>query len=366
MGKSNTLQNKLYTVASRYVSRAGIIEGKLKDSDRSIRCLTVGDNGFMDYVAGRTFAGPPRVIKQWRTWIPGLKRILRDPPGDVDICIAVLPKERTKNFGDISYFRSQEYVHQIIDTTGNMEEIKKRFRRNKRRFSNIIDKTCSLTYRISYNIDDFDFFYHYMFVPLIRKQHGALAYIESFEEMKPYFEKGFLLLVQSGGQDVSGALCIVAGNSLVFRRSGVLDGDERHIEKGAQLALYYFNILYAKEHGLACVDTMKSRSFLDDGVYWTKKQWGAAVVPDDEPGPSVLYFVLRYSEKIVRFFELNPVIINSSDCLAGLVGWHGATEPSSEEKEKLYKKYYARGLKELFLLSCNPEIKIKLSFELSR
>lgn len=125
MGKLSTLQNKLYSVASRYVSRASIIEGTLKDSDLSFRCLTVGDNGLMDYVADRTFSGTPRVIKQWRTWIPSLKRILRNPPVDVDICIAILPKQRTENFGDISYFRSQEYVHQIIDTTGNIEEIKK-------------------------------------------------------------------------------------------------------------------------------------------------------------------------------------------------------------------------------------------------
>ncbi len=317
----------------------------------------------MDYITDRSFSGPSRVIKQWRTWIPGLKRILRNPPADTDMCIAVLPRQQVQNFGGISHFRSREYVHQIIDTTGNMEEIKKRFRRDKRQFSNTIDKKYSLTYRISRNIDDFDLFYHRMFVPHIRKQHGALAYIESYEEMKPYFQKGFLLIVQSGGQDVSGALSLVEGNSLVFRRAGVLDGDERHIEEGAQLALYYFNIRYAKEHGLACVDTMKSRSFLDDGVYWTKKQWGAGVAPDDEPGPSVLYFILRYSEKIIRFFELNPTIIYSSDCLAGLVGWHGATELTSEEKKKLHKRYYAPGLKELCLLTNNPGMMISLPFE---
>ena len=97
------------------------------------------------------------------------------------------------------------------------------------------------------------------------------------------FEQGFLLLVLAGDQPVAGALSQRADNHPVFRRTGVLQGEEAHIRRGAQTALYYFQLRLALELGLDAVDAMNSFPFLDDGVFQHKADWGAVTLPSLSP-----------------------------------------------------------------------------------
>ena len=141
---------------------------------------------------------------------------------------------------------------------------------------------------------------------------------------------------------------------LVFRRIGVLYGDKTYIKRGAQSAIYYFIIRFAKENNFKKVDFMRSRSFLEDGVYRTKMEWGAAVHQDDE-SDSWVYFFPKHSAKVVDFFKHNPLIIFTSNGLCGLLGWDSTMEFSSDNKEEMIKRYYAPGIDRMMLLTTDME-----------
>jgi len=362
MGILRTVKNKIYTEASKHISRATLLEGLLKGTGQTFRCLFVEKSNLMRYLSPRIYSEPPTILESRKIWIPSLKKTVSDASRSMDICIAVLPKQYDSEFQPMDGFKSQEDVRQVIDTSGSMEEIMGAFHQKKRQWANTLIKRNDLTCRISRDLRDLDLFYHRMHVPHIQKRYGDLSYLESFEEMKTFFLKGFLLLVLKGGEAIAGALCLTEGDALTFRRTGVLHGDESYVKMGAQLALYYFNIVYAKEHGIGKVDAMKSRPFLNDGVYRTKREWGAAVLPDDEAESWVYYFNLGAPDKMAHFYEQNPVIVHTKTGLKGIVGVSKGSELSPEVQSDLTDRYYAPGLNGLMFLTPKSKIPIEVGF----
>jgi len=349
MGLLHTVKKYIHPVTSLVLGRASVVEGVLKNGNRPFRCLFIGNSDFTNYISQRTFAENPGVLRHWRTWIPSVDKLLAHPPADVDICIALLPDRYDVKIDNIHSFKGKQFVVQRIDLSGTIEDVKNRFHKTKRQTSKNILVKSGLTYRISNDLEDFDRFYRSMFLPLIRGKYADLASIESFEEMKRFFLQGFLLLVSHGDKVVSGALCIVKGDRLCFRRSGVLDADEKYIKMGAQNALYLFNIMHAKSLGLKFVDAMMSDAMMNDGVYRAKLEWGATAYPDEESDSSVYYFIPRYSEKVVDFFELNPVIVHGTENrLTGIVGSPKIDEAAEKE---LCNQYKAPGIENLLVMT---------------
>jgi hypothetical protein len=201
-----------------------------------------------------------------------------------------------------------------------------------------------------------------MFIPLVKKQHGDHAYIDTYDEMLPFFLNGFLLLVMDRDHAIAGGLCIQESNTLLFRRLGVLNADAEYIKKGAQSALYYFIISFANRNDFRMVDLMWSRPFPADSIYKHKREWGAAVYPSSESESWVYFFILHHSDKIVEFFESNPTIIHTTDRLASITGWHGPVPLTPEDVKDLTDTYYSPGLTELFLLTDSPDRVIRMPF----
>jgi len=294
---------------------------------------------------------PPVVLRQWRVWIPALKKLILEKTGSFDLCVAVLPMSYESTFHGLYDYKCTEAVRQVIDTSGSWEDVRSRFSKKRRQISNEFPEKTGLGYRMSKGPEELYFFYHRMYVPHIKKRFGELSSIDSYYDMKKFLLKGLLLFVTKGDEAVAGALCLVEDGTLVFRRTGVLDGDETHIEGGAQTALYYFQLKYANEYKLRAVDTMKSAPFLNDGVYKHKRDWGATVLPDDEAGNWVYFFNAGPSEKIAHFFEKNPTIIYSDKGLKGLIGVPDATDVSAASISELINRYQTGGLHGFTLLT---------------
>jgi hypothetical protein len=344
-------KQKLFRIASRFVSKATLVEGDLKGTELRLRCLLVGSSPFTDDLKRRTYDQPPSVLRQWRLWTPSLKRVLVTHSPSFDLCVAVLPMSYEPMFRGLYDYKGTEDVRQVIATTEPWEEVRKAFVKKKRQITNDFEEKHGLSYRISSDPADFDLFYHRMHVPHIRKRYGELSDIDSYEEMKWFFEKGILLFVTREGRDVAGALSAVRDGMLVFRRSGVLDGDETHVKGGAQTALYYFQLRHAVEKRYRAVDTMKSAPFLNDGVYRHKAEWGATVLPDDEARNWVYFFAAAPSQKAAHFFELNPVIVQSADGLRAVVGDPRCAGTPNASFDELVQRYPARGLRGFTVVS---------------
>ena len=338
------LKHILHPIASRYFSRASLVEGTLRGSEESFRCLFVDNSMFTESLKARMYAEPPSVLKKWRIWTPALRKLVLNKADSIDMCVAVLPMKYESTFKGLYDFKSSESVHQIIDTTGSWEEVRNRFCKTKRQIAKNLPSKYGLWYRISHELKDFDFFYHRMHVPHILKQFGDLSDIDSYDDMKEFFLKGLLLLVTCEDKDVAGALCRIADSTLIFRRTGVLDGDKVHTTIAAQTALYFFQLMYANEQNLRAVDTMQSLPFLDDGVYRHKREWGATVLPDEESRNWVFFFNTGPSEKTVLFFEKNPAIVYSDEGLKGVIGTSNGSDLSDSSLSNLTHQYQSRGI----------------------
>jgi len=339
-----SIKRILYPLTSRFFSRATMVEGFLKGTRLPFRCLLVGNSNFTEYLKARMYEGAPVVLRHWRIWIPTLKELVRGKGDSFDLCVAVLPMSYESTFQGLYDYRCTETVRQVIDTSGSWEDVRSRFSKKKRQITNEFPQKTGLGYRMSKGPEEFDFFYHRMHVPHIKKRFGELSGIDSYDDMKKFFLKGLLLFVTKGNEALAGALCLVENGTLIFRRTGVLDGDETHIEGGAQTALYYFQLKYANEHQLRAVDTMKSAPFLNDGVYKHKRDWGATVLPDDEADNWVYLFNARPCEKIADFFEKNPTVVDSNDGLKGVIGLSDMADASAASIKELANRYHSNGL----------------------
>jgi hypothetical protein len=279
------------------------------------------------------------------------------------MALVCLPKKFTHLCESYSHFRSVHNVGQIIDISGSWEDVKKKFKKSRKSFANQVEKKYGLTFRVSNNIHDFNLFYHKMYLPYINKKFSQINLkLDIYKEMKKFFDIGFLVLIVHKNKDIAGALCIPKDRSLMFRRVGIMDADEQYNRLDAQMALYYFCIIIAREKGLSFMDTMISEPFLSDSIYQSKWMWGASVYHCNELSTTPYYLILNYSEKIVDFFQNNPPIIQTAQGLAGLIGWQGERDLTIANKKKLTKAYYAPGLYSMLLLTHNSDEAIEFRF----
>ena len=346
-----TIRRIAYATATQHLSRLSVVEGRLKGTDVPFRCLFVSTSDFTESLKKRLYEEPPAVVASSRIWLRQARKRIEERLGSVDLCVAVLPKGLQPAFEGFYDFRTTEVVRQVIDTSGTWDEIRGRFSNNKRRIANKFADRYGLAYRISNDLADFDLFYHRMFVPHIRKRFGDLADIESYEDMKAHFHRGHLVFITKGDTSVAGALSLVENGAIVFRRTGVLDGDESHVEGGAQTALYYFQLKYASDNHLKAVDTMLSDPFLNDGVYQHKREWGARVLPDAEATRWVYFVQARPSEKMARAFERIPLVYYSENGLGGLIGVPEAADASDPAVGKTVYRYKSDGIQDFTVMT---------------
>jgi len=313
------VKQAFYPLVSRYFARTWIGEGALKDGSATMRILFVHNCQFNRLLQQRTFAEVAESAAG-RVFLPRLPRIIQSNTFGVDMICAVLPRSYASSFAGVPHHQGREEVRQVISTQSGWEGLRAGFSKKKRQITNDFEEKYGLSYRISNDLADFDRFYHQMYEPHIRRRYGTLAEVDGYDDMKATFSEGLLVLVLSEGKAVAGALSSMEGKVLMFRRTGVLDGDESHVKGGAQTALYYFQLRHAVEAGLTALDTLKSAPFLNDGVFKHKADWGARSVQDDEAERLVFLFPLTSLERLARFFEINPMIVDDGAGLAALLG----------------------------------------------
>lgn len=341
------LKRAVYPLSSRLIATASLVDGDLKGGRGRFRCLFVHHSMLNRDLEQRMYDGEPTVVRRRRVLIPTLRTMVERDPVDFDICVAVLPRGYERVFEGTRHFKGREEVRQVIDTRGGWDVVRQRFSKKKRQTTNDFTERFGLSYRLSKDMADFDLFYYRMHVPHIRRRYGELAQIDSYEETKKFFRDGVLLFVTKNDEPVAGALSLVQGRSLVFRRTGVLDGDETVVRGGAQTALYYFQLKYAVDNGLSMVDTMKTAPFLNDGVFRHKAEWGARALPDHEAKKTVYWFTRGSAEGLARFFDVNPVVVDAGSRLVGIVGDPQGDAPMAE----MQRRFHTRGLHDLLVYS---------------
>jgi Acetyltransferase (GNAT) domain len=343
-------KNRVANFLGRYFAPALLAEGRGKSAGENLRCLYVGEPKFQAYIFDLVFAEPPRTVRSWRAYLPRLREVFGKP--DFDLGVALIPNHCEGSLRGIYSYRGTKNVRQETDISAPWEELVRSWQNYSETARRI--RKAGLQSRISREPADFDLFYHRMFLPHVRKQYGDRAYVDPYDEIKPWFERGLLILVEQAGNPVAGGLCAVEGDALVFYRTGVLEGDYELVKKGAQAAIYYFMLSYAKERNLKRVNFLMSHAFVHNGVYKHKAGWGAKASPDDKAVQSLLYFLPDGNAKTVFFLEKNPIIVGDEDGTLDVVtGWSGTAEEFAAAKAEILRVCMAPGIRRLIVRSAS-------------
>jgi hypothetical protein len=179
------------------------------------------------------------------------------------------------------FFVVPEWIKQILDEASRpIDEILGAMNQTMRRHVRQIERN-GFSYVFTQAQEDFDLFYHRMYRPYITSRHGGRgAVLREYEAVLRIFRQGGLILVRQGSNAVCGMLCDLAGDTCRAWQMGVWDGDFDWVRKGANVALWWFMLDWARQQGARRFDFGASRAQTANGTFRFKRQWGTHVYPD--------------------------------------------------------------------------------------
>jgi hypothetical protein len=352
----------LYPLYAKYFCRARIIEGSLKGNQRMARCLVLGESPFISQLEERMFEAPPHVIRTWRMRISAFHNNIKNEKDKIDFCISEFPKRYYRKFKTDCDFMCQRSVGQSLDASAHSPSFTV-FNKRMKETEKIIKK-YKLSYRVSESDDDFEMFYHNMYIPYAKKRFGKNAVMFSFKKMKNVFKKSVLMFVIQDDIAIAGDILSLNNEILGFQHLGILNGEREYVKMGFATIFYYFGIDYVnKTFHYSKLDFGSSLPFLDDGAFLYKRKMGAAVHPDDTLHSWIFILDLKQSDSFTSVFESHPIIVHTDAGLMALVGVPEAHELTIKQRDIFIKKYYSPGLKGIILYNSKRDASKLLLFD---
>lgn len=198
-----------------------------------------------------------------------------------------------------------------------------------------------LSYRVSAEPEEFDRFYHNMYLPHTQRIFGDRALLMSYEDMRQAMPHCELFLITQEGQDIAGGILVYETSGRVRGWSlGVKDGDDRWVREGALAAFDYLQTGYLAEKGFSRLHRGGSRPFLSDGALCFKKNRGLEIT--DHTPHSFVVIPARNRAGVRSFLQHNPFIYQGEEKLKGAIFLSQQDAPAT--CARVSHDWYIRGL----------------------
>ena len=206
----------------------------------------------------------------------GLSKRIRDwLRQDVDMVIYEHPRRiYPHRFKPAIMFTVPTWVDQTISLPESPKELIPGKR--KRTYINRCIKE-SYVNKFSQSENDFDHFYHEIYLPYVTVRYGGRLLETPYDQMKRLFRRGGLLLVTLNGETVAGNLFYIRNETFFKNDFGLLLEGSKSWKQGASTVLDWFCILWAYEQGIKTFNMGGTRGWQSDGVFWYKSNWRAKV-----------------------------------------------------------------------------------------
>lgn len=245
-----------------------------------------------------------------------------------------------------------EFVRHILDVRGDWQEVQSRFHKTVRKNDLRRIRKYGYEYDVSHDSQDFEEFYHQMYLPTMEDRHGELSSPKSASEAYQYFRHGFLFRVKRGGVWVSGGVCHLQQDVLMLDMVGVRNGDAQLIREGAMAARYFAAIHWANQYGCKAVNLLGTDPYLKTGLFQHKRKWGATVSVPSHLLRQIWIKVRRVTPAVSQFLKDTPLlIVDEAGKLHGLIIVDDAQNASAATKEEWKKHYGTPGLSSLLIRS---------------
>jgi hypothetical protein len=243
-----------------------------------------------------------------------------------------------------SEFRTLLWVRQVLDVSGQWEDVKNRLHKNTKGTDMRKIRKYKYTYEITTDDKAYKDFFDNMYLPYISDRYSGRAVLDDIHDLRGYFDRGVLLIVKREEEPVGGTLCMISGETCFSIVFGVKDGDFTLVKEGVIAAQYYFVILWAQEQGCKRVDFGRSRAVLDDGVFRYKRKWGTEVVHDWWGHTEIAVHVSDWNPQVLEFLTKHPFISSERGQLKGMIVLDRSSLVSDAELDEIRLRYDTPGL----------------------
>jgi hypothetical protein len=239
----------------------------------------IGEGPSAEALGYALFPAPPEVNELPRAFLWQLPALISKSAkeGDLVVCelneiIAIPPAN-----SDV-VFSTAAWIQQTLeDIDRPLDEILAAMNQTMRRHIRQLE-TQDFSYEFTQAQDDFDLFYHNMYLPYITARHsGKGGLINDYETLERIFRLGGLILVKQGQTAVCGMLCFRQKDTWRACEMGVLKGNFDVVKKGSNVALWWFMLDWARRQKARRFDFGSSRAQTANGPFKFKRQWGTRV-----------------------------------------------------------------------------------------
>ena len=313
--------------------------GPARGSGNTLRVLIAGNESFRHYFKGLAFAGPVVERDLGRTTPWKIRSDGRNGRHD----LVIFRSHRA--LADINFFGSGFFVPEWLSGETNLDAQRQAAEssRSRKRDLRQLDKN-EMHYTVTRKVRELDFFFNEMYVPHIRRAHGAGALLMGYDQMMQRLERGEteLVLIWQGTQRVAGSLIVYdAGQPRLFSE-GVLHADKTYLRAGAGAAVYLYSFDHLRQRGFKRVNLGRSRAFLSDGVLYFKERFGLTLTEPSDSGVFIL--PTPSSSAAAAFLQSNAFIHVRGHRLRGAVFNRPPNAASPNESLTFLRRMQALGI----------------------
>jgi hypothetical protein len=280
--------------------------------------------------------------------LPGLlKRLGRS----VDLTIARVDRLSTRVFFQKNALVVPESVGSWLDVPDDLGALVRANRSVKEDMR--IVRRDALTSEVSHDQNDWDVFYHTMYLPLMARRHGQHAVIRNVHQLRRAFRRGGIVWVRRGKECIAGGLFEHRNGVLRWVALGTRGGDVTLMKQGALAALYYFEVKCAHDYGCTAIDFGGTPPILNDGLLLYKKKWGIRLV---ESRSTPYDFVIRWespNQHVTDCLARTPLVFRRGGRLAGVTAYLPRPDDGrgvDDQVNDLDRALWIDGLDRLFVM----------------
>ncbi|MFZ1428493.1 MAG: GNAT family N-acetyltransferase [Geminicoccaceae bacterium] len=317
---------------------------------RKVTVITAGAAMTLDFLVERIFTTRPRAQHLGMVSLARLPGTLERIGADADLTLACVPRAMARWCGGDRYLRVPALVSFRLGIGAHLESTLGAAAYNVRRDAR---RTVEAGYgwALSREPGDFDRFYHEFYAPFVRQRFGPLAVLREPPELRRHFRHGGgIIWVRHAGRVVAGGLVRVGRGELRALVEAVHPSWRSEVKPSPQFAVNIATFDIASELGIDVMDLGGTAPSLRDGVFRTKRAWGAAVQISAESHRQLL---LRWSpggNALLPLLQAAPLLFEARGRLSAMAAVEPGQKADLAAGQELWRKLAPTGLDRLYLL----------------
>ena len=325
------------------------LTGATGPSGRTVTVLTAGAAMTLDFLVKRVFAGAPTVERLGRVSLARLPDALERLGAPADLTLACVPRALAGWFGQ-HYLRVPALVTFRQAVGGTLEATLAPATYNVRRDARRVVES-GYDWSFTRDLDDFERFYREFYRPFIRGRFGPLAVLREPAELRRHFRhEGGVIWVRQAGRVVAGGLVRQRGHELRALVEAVHPDWRQEVKPSPQFAVNIATFDVASRLGVAGVDLGGTAPSLRDGVFRTKRAWGAAVQISGESHREILVRWPVGGGALQPLLHAAPLLFEARGGLCALAAAQPGRPPDLATGLDLWRQLAPPGVRGLFLL----------------